>query len=61
MSQMPSNLSHRILVGKPKEKKYLGRPRHRCVENIKMDFSQMRWAGMAWIVLAQIGTSEVFF
>jgi hypothetical protein len=28
----------------------LGRPRHRLVDNIKMD---LRWDGMAWIVLIQ--------
>ena len=28
---------YRILVGKPEGKKPLGRPRRRCVDNIRMD------------------------
>jgi hypothetical protein len=28
---------HRVLVGKPEEKKLLGTPRHRGEDNIKMD------------------------
>jgi hypothetical protein len=30
--------AYRILVGKPDGKRPLGRPRHRWVDNIKMDF-----------------------
>jgi hypothetical protein len=29
--------AYRILMGKPEDKSQLGRPRHRWVENIKMD------------------------
>jgi hypothetical protein len=29
--------AYRILAGKPEGKKPLGRPRRRCVDNIKMD------------------------
>jgi hypothetical protein len=29
--------SHRILVGKPEEKRALGKPRSRWVDNIKMN------------------------
>jgi hypothetical protein len=38
----------RILVGKPEEKRPLGRPRHRWVDNIKMDLKidRMRWSGL---------------
>jgi hypothetical protein len=43
----------RILVGKPEGKRPLGRPRRRCVDNIKMDFRGTGWAGMDWIELAQ--------
>jgi hypothetical protein len=39
---------YRILVGKPDGKRPLGRPRHRWVDNIKMDLR-----GMDWIDLAQ--------
>jgi hypothetical protein len=45
----------RILVGKPKGKRLLGRPRRRCVVNIKMDLRKIGWGGMDWIVLAQNG------
>jgi hypothetical protein len=33
--------AYRILVGKPEEKKPLGRPRRRRVENIKMDLREI--------------------
>jgi hypothetical protein len=35
---------YRILVGKPKLKRLLGRPRHRRENNIKMDFKNGRAA-----------------
>jgi hypothetical protein len=37
--------AYRILVGKPEGKRPLERPRHRWVDNIKMD---LRWDGMVW-------------
>jgi hypothetical protein len=40
-------------VGKPEEKRLLGRPRHRWVNNIKMDLREIEWGGMDWIDLAQ--------
>jgi hypothetical protein len=43
----------RILVGKPEEKRPLGRPRRRWVHNIKMDLREIGWGGMDWIDLAQ--------
>jgi hypothetical protein len=43
----------RIFVGKPEGKRPLGRPRHRCVGNIKMDLGEVGWDGMDWIDLAQ--------
>jgi hypothetical protein len=43
----------RILVGKPEGKRPLGRPRHRWVDNIKMDLREIRWGSMDWIDLAQ--------
>jgi hypothetical protein len=45
--------AYRIMVGKPEEKRLLGRPRHMCVDNIKIDLSEIRWTGMDWIYLAQ--------
>jgi hypothetical protein len=35
------------------EKRPLGRPRCRCVDNIKMDLGEIEWGGMDWIGLAQ--------
>jgi hypothetical protein len=45
--------AYRILVGKPVEKKPLGRPRRRWVDNIIMDLGEIGWDGMDWIDLAQ--------
>jgi hypothetical protein len=33
-------------VGKPEGKRPLGRPRHRWVDNIKMDRREIRWDGL---------------
>jgi hypothetical protein len=44
---------YRILVGKPEEKRPLGRPRRRWVDNIKMDLRKIGWDGMDWLDLAQ--------
>jgi hypothetical protein len=38
--------AYRILVGKPGGKRPLGRPRHRWVDNSKMDFREIGWDGM---------------
>jgi hypothetical protein len=40
-------------VGKPEGKRPLGRPRRRCVNNIKMDLREIEWDGTDWIDLAQ--------
>jgi hypothetical protein len=45
--------AYRVSVGKPEERRPLGRPRHRREEHIKMDLSKVRWGGMDWIDLAQ--------
>jgi len=44
---------YRILVGKPKGGRPLGRPRHRWVDNIRMDLQEVVCGYMDWIVLAQ--------
>jgi hypothetical protein len=44
--------AYRILVGKPEGKRPLGRPRHRWVDNIKMDHREIVWDGMDCIGLA---------
>jgi hypothetical protein len=43
----------RTLVGMPEEKRPLGRPRRRWVNNIQMDFREIGWNGMDWIDLDQ--------
>jgi hypothetical protein len=40
-------------VGKPEGKRPLGRPRHRWVDNIKMDLLEIGWCGVDWTGLAQ--------
>jgi hypothetical protein len=40
-------------VGKPEERRSLGRPRRRWVDNIKMDLREIGWDDMDWIDLAQ--------
>jgi hypothetical protein len=32
---------YRLLVGKPEGKKPLGKPRHRWVDNVRMDFGEI--------------------
>jgi hypothetical protein len=43
----------RLLVGKPQDKRPLGRPRCGWMVNIKMGLGEIGWGGMDWIVLAQ--------
>jgi len=45
-------MSFRVLVGKPKGKRPLGRPRLRREDNIKMDLRQVGGGG-DWMELAQ--------
>jgi hypothetical protein len=45
--------AHRILVGKPEGKRPLGRPRHRWVDNIGMDFLDVGRDGVDWIDVVQ--------
>jgi hypothetical protein len=45
--------AYKILVGKPKGKRPQGRPRHRWVDNNKMDLREIEWDGTDWIYLAQ--------
>ena len=43
----------RVLVGKPEGRRPLGRPRRRCVDNIRMDLQEVGCGYMDWIGLAQ--------
>jgi hypothetical protein len=45
--------AYRIWEGNPEGKRPLGRPRHRWVDNIKMDLREVEWDGMDWSDLAQ--------
>jgi hypothetical protein len=45
--------AYRILVGKTKGKRPLGRPKRTWVVNINMDLREMVRGGMDWIDLAQ--------
>jgi hypothetical protein len=45
-------IAYRILVGKSEGKRPLGRPRRRCVDNIKIDHKEI---GSIWL---RTGTSE---
>jgi hypothetical protein len=40
-----------ILVGKPKGKRSLGRPRRRWVDSVKMDRKEIGWDVIDWIDL----------
>jgi hypothetical protein len=44
---------YRLLVGKPEGKRPLGRPRRRCIDNIKMDLVEIGLNVVDWIGLAQ--------
>jgi hypothetical protein len=41
-----------VTSGKPEGKRPLRRPRHRWVDNIKMNLGEMGWRGKDWIGLA---------
>jgi hypothetical protein len=45
--------AYKILVGKRKGKRPLGRPRRRWEDHIRMDLRGIGWGGMDWIHLAQ--------
>ena len=44
---------YRVLVGKSEERRPLGRPRRRWVDNIRMDLQEVGCGYMDWIGLAQ--------
>jgi hypothetical protein len=45
--------AYRFLVGKPEGKRPLGTPRHRGVDNIRMDLTEVGWSDVDRIGLAQ--------
>ena len=44
---------YRVLVGKLEEKRPMGRPRRRWVDNIRMDLQEVGCGYMDWIGLAE--------
>jgi hypothetical protein len=50
---MEQKNAYRILVGKPKGKRPLGRQRRRWLDNIKINLREMGWGDTDWINLAQ--------
>jgi hypothetical protein len=42
-----------LFVGKPEGKRLLGRPKHRWINNIKMDLLETGLVGVDWTGLAQ--------
>jgi hypothetical protein len=44
--------AYRLLVGKPERRRPLGRPRHRWLDNIRMDLVQVGWGDVDCIGLA---------
>jgi hypothetical protein len=49
---------YRVLVGRSKGKRPLGRPRYRWEDNIKLDLREMGINGVNWTWLAQVGSSH---
>ena len=49
---------YRVLVGKPEEKRPLGRPRRRWEDNIKIDLQEVGfggWTGSSWLRIREGG------
>jgi hypothetical protein len=48
--------AYRILVGRPKRRRPLGRPRCRWEDNIKMDLQEVGWGKWTGLIWLKIGT-----
>jgi hypothetical protein len=48
--------AYRILVGRPKGRRSLGRPRCRWEDNIKMDVQEVGWGAWTGLIWLRIGT-----
>jgi hypothetical protein len=44
--------AYRLLAGKREEKRPLGRPRRRWMDNIRMNLGEVGWGNVDWIGLA---------
>jgi hypothetical protein len=49
---------YRVLVGKPKGKRILERPRHRWKNGIKMYLQHIGWEDVEWIQLVRVGAGS---
>jgi hypothetical protein len=50
--------TYRVLVGRPEEKRHLGKPRRRWEDNIKMDLQKNMmglWTGLLWLGIRRSG------
>jgi hypothetical protein len=45
---------YKVLVGKPKGERPLGRPRHRWEDGIRVDVREIGLGGVDWIRLSQV-------
>jgi hypothetical protein len=45
---------YRVLVGKPEERRPVGRPRRRWEDNIRMDLRDVKCGFVDWMELAQV-------
>jgi hypothetical protein len=48
---------YRVLVGKPKGKRPLGRPKHKWQDGIRMDLRETGWGMWSVFIWLRIGTS----
>jgi hypothetical protein len=49
---------HKVLVGKPEEKRQFGRPKRRWADEIKMDLREISlgmWIGFNWLGIGTVG------
>jgi hypothetical protein len=53
MGKKKKKNAYRFLVGNPEEKRPLGRPSRRWVDNIRMDLGEVEWGDVDWIGLAK--------
>jgi hypothetical protein len=44
---------YRLLVRKPEEKRPLGTPKRKWVDNVSLDLGEVGWSDVGWIGLAQ--------
>jgi hypothetical protein len=51
VARMGERNAYTLLVGKPEGWRPLGRPRRRCVDNIRMDLGEVGWSDVDWIGL----------